>query len=72
MEYMTMQYPALIYKSKNNTYVANCIIKKIVGFGKSEELAVLNLEKLLNKENTDFPVKVKPVYTFLPNLINAN
>lgn len=71
MEYTTMQYPALIYKSKNNVYVANCIIKKIVGFGKSEQSAIANLEKLLNSEKTDFPVKVKPVYKFLPNLVNA-
>ena len=70
MEYTAIQYPALIYKSKNNVYVANCIIKKIVGFGKSEQAAITNLEKLLNCQQNDFPIKVKPVYKFLPNLIS--
>ena len=55
-----IQYPALIYK--NN--------KKLIGFGHSEQDAILNLEKILERENTDFPVKVKPVYKFLPNLVN--
>ena len=60
-----IQYPALIYKNnKNNVFVANCIVKKLIGFGHSEQDAILNLE------NTDFPVKVKPVYKFLPNLVN--
>lgn len=71
MKYTSMEYPALIYRSKNNTYVANCIIKKIVGFGHSEESAISNLEKILNREKTDFPIKVKPVYQFLPNFVNA-
>ncbi|MFR1503491.1 MAG: hypothetical protein ACLSUS_05240 [Opitutales bacterium] len=66
-----IQYPALIYKNnKNNVFVANCIVKKLIGFGHSEQDAILNLEKNLERENTDFPVKVKPVYKFLPNLVN--
>lgn len=69
-----IQYPALIYKNnknnKNNVFVANCIVKKLIGFGHSEQDAILNLEKILERENTDFPVKVKPVYKFLPNLVN--
>lgn len=51
-------------------FVANCIVKKLIGFGHSEQDAILNLEKILERENTDFPVKVKPVYKFLPNLVN--
>ena len=62
-------YPALIYKSKNNNiFVANCIIKKIVGYGKTELDAIRNLEILMNKTSLDYDIKVKPVYQFLPEL----
>lgn len=62
-------YPALIYKSKNkNVFVANCIIKKIVGYGKTEIDAIKNLENLMNKSSLEYMVKVKPVYSFLPEL----
>ncbi len=71
MTYTVLEYPALVYKSKNNTYIANCIIKKMVGYGKSEYIAVKNLENILNRNKTDFAVKVKPVYKFLSKL-NAN
>ena len=66
MLHTCIQYPALVYKNNtSNVFVANCIIKKLVGFGTSEEAAVLNLEKILNKQNTEYPVKVKPVYRYL-------
>lgn len=66
-------YPALIYKShKNNVFVANCIIKKLVGYGRSEKDAISNLEKILNTTNSDYPVKIKPVYQFLPELANKS
>ena len=68
MPFTVVEYPALIYKSKNNMYVANCITKKLVGYGKSEHIAVKNLETILNKDKTDFPVRVKPVYKFLSKL----
>lgn len=62
-------YPALIYKSKNNNvFVANCIIKKIVGYGKTELDAIHNLETLMNKSSQEYDIKVKPVYQFLPEL----
>lgn len=71
MTYTTLQYPALIYKStKSNIFVANCIIKKLIGYGKSEQDAISNLERILERENSDFPIKVKPVYKFLPELVN--
>ena len=69
MSYIILEYPALIYKNKkNDTYVANCITKKLVGYGKSESLAIKNLEKILNSKKTDFPVRVKPVYKLFSNL----
>ena len=72
MSYIILEYPALIYKNKkNDTYVANCITKKLVGYGSSEKAAILNLEQILNKNVSDYPVRVKPVYKFLPNLVEA-
>lgn len=66
---ISIQYPALIYKSKkNNVFIANCIIKNLIGYGHTQEDAVLNLEKVLNNLSKDYPVKVKPVYQFLPEL----
>ena len=62
-------YPALIYKSKNNNvFVANCIIKKIIGYGKTELDAIQNLEALMNKSSQEYQIRVKPVYKFLPDL----
>ena len=41
-------YPALVYKSKkNNVFVANCIIKKLIGYGQTEQAAIINLESNL-------------------------
>jgi len=66
---ISIQYPALIYKSKNNNvFIANCIIKNLIGNGKTEKDAVCNLEKILNNLNKEYPVKIKPVYQFLPEL----
>jgi len=66
---ISIQYPALIYKSKNNNvFIANCIIKNLIGYGKTEKDAVCNLEKILNNLNKEYPVKIKPVYQFLPEL----
>ncbi len=67
-----IQYPALIYKSKkNNVFVANCIIKKLVGYGRTEQDAITNLEEVLNRSNSEYLIRVKPVYQFLPGLAGA-
>ncbi len=59
MEKYFAEYPALVYKNcKNNVFVANCICKKIVGFGKTEYDALMNLEILLNRQSGEYPVKV--------------
>ena len=49
-----IEYPAMIYKSnRNNVYVANCVVKNLIGFGKTEEDALNNLkESLQNNANT--------------------
>lgn len=61
-----IEYPALVYKSrKNHTFIANCIMKKLVGYGKSESEAIRNLETVLNRLNNEYYVRVKPVNSFL-------
>lgn len=57
------EYPALIYKNdRNNLYVANCFVKNIIGMGKTETDAILNLEKSLSIISPNVLVKVKPMY----------
>ena len=69
---MNIQYPALIYKSRNNNvFIANCIIKNLIGYGQSENDAIMNLEKVLNQNSSEYPVKVKPVYKFLTDLASS-
>lgn len=62
-----IEYPALIYKSdKNNVFVANCIIKKLIGFGRTESDAIDNLQNILNTATgpcEEYFVKVKPLYS---------
>lgn len=63
MQISTIEYPALVYKSgKNNGFVANCIIKKLFGFGRTEQDAISNLESVLNSTSDEYFVKVKPMY----------
>ena len=58
-----IEYPALVYKnSKNNVFVANCIMKKLIGFGKTETEALNNLENVLSKIDEEFSVRIKPIY----------
>ena len=68
MELSTVEYPALIYKSKNY-YVANCIMKNVICYGKTEKQALKNLEKLLYNSQKEYFVRVKPVYR---QLLRAN
>ena len=59
---MIYEYPAMIYKSnRNNVFVANCIIKNIIGFGKTEEDAISNLKESLQNHSKD-EVVVTPMY----------
>jgi predicted RNase H-like HicB family nuclease len=54
------EYPAMIYKTnRNKTYIANCFIKNIVGFGKTEEEALRNLRESLSIHGD---IYIKPVY----------
>ena len=63
MTCLCVEYPALIYKNnRNNLFVANCFIKNLVGMGKTELEAIQNLEKSLTTIQSDYMVKIKPMY----------
>lgn len=60
-----IEYPAMIYKNnRNRGYVANCIVKNLLGFGKTEEAALSNLKNSL-QNLTDNEVSIKPIHGFL-------
>lgn len=60
-----INYPAMVYKNnRNNVYVANCIVKNLIGFGKTEEAALVNLRDSLQNLNKDCEVFVTPMYGF--------
>ncbi len=66
MDSAYIEYPALIYKSRNNhVFIANCIMKKLIGYGKTESEAVKNLERVLNSGIQEYFVRIKPVHNFL-------
>ena len=58
-----IEYPAMIYKhNRNRVFVANCIVKNLVGFGKTEEDALANLKESLQSINRKCEVAIKPMY----------
>lgn len=60
MHKTTVEYPAMVYK-KNNTYIANCIMHNLIGFGKTELDAVENLQKSMNEVLESYDVIIKPM-----------
>lgn len=60
-----LEFPAMIYKNnRNKTYMANCITKNMVGFGKTEEDALFNLKTSLQDLTQNEEVSLKPMYGF--------
>ena len=60
-----LEYPAMIYKSnRNRVYVANCIVKNVVGFGKTEEDAITNLKDSLAQIIKNSDITILPTYGF--------
>lgn len=58
-----IEYPAMIYKTnRNRTFIANCMAKNLVGFGKTEEEALDNLKKSLCNNTDACNIRVKPIY----------
>lgn len=60
----TVEYPALIYKTRtNNTFVANCIMLNLIGFGRTEKEAISKLYKSLSEIKKGYSVTIKPLYS---------
>lgn len=58
-----IEYPAMIYKNgRSKVYVANCMVKNLVGFGKTEEAAVDNLKESLKSVCELHEISIKPMY----------
>ena len=57
----SIEYPALIYK-KNNLYIADCLMFNLAAIGISEQVAIENLKKCIEKNNTDSEITIKPLY----------
>lgn len=58
----TIEYPAMVYKNrKNNAFIANCIMFNLVGYGKTEEDAVTNLERSMNEALDEYNIVIKPM-----------
>lgn len=62
-----IEYTAVIYKTnRNKTYMANCIVKNRVGFGKTEEDAINNLkESLYSLSTVQDEINITPVHDSL-------
>lgn len=54
-----IEYTAMIYKNRTNGYIATCMVKNFLGFGKTEKDALENLKEslLLVGEKGDFVLK---------------
>jgi len=60
-----IEYPAMVYKYRGNkTFMANCIVKNLIGFGKTEEDAINNLKTTLQNSTKNEEITVKPMYRF--------
>jgi predicted RNase H-like HicB family nuclease len=59
-----IEYPAIIYQNRRNGgYIANCIIKNLVGFGKTELDAIDNLKMSILQTSTEpYLIQIKPMY----------
>ncbi len=58
-----VEYHALIYKNqRSNTYMANCIVKNLFGFGKTEAEALSNLKDAIKVNQGANEISLKPMY----------
>lgn len=58
-----IEYPAMIYKTnRNRSFIANCMVKNVIGFGKTEEDAINNLKQSLENVTHSGEISVKPFY----------
>lgn len=58
-----IEYPAMIYKTgRSNTYIANCMVKNLIGFGQSEDAAIKNLKDSLLSLAEEVDISITPIY----------
>ncbi len=58
-----IEYPVVIYKNKkSNGFFANCIIKNLMAFGKTEKDAINNITTTLNDMEKEHFIRIKPIY----------
>ncbi len=58
-----MKYPAVVYKNPRcHTYIANCVVKNLLGFGKTETEALDDLKKTIQKLNEKCEIILEPCY----------
>lgn len=57
-----VEYPAMIYKNRTKGYIANCLSKNFLGFGKTEAEALENLKESLLSLNEKGEFILKPMY----------
>lgn len=57
------EFPAMVYKNnRGKTFVANCMVKNIIGFGKTEEDALNNLKDSIQNLTKSCDVIIRPMY----------
>ena len=57
------EYQAMIYRNnRNRTFIANCLMKNLMGYGKTEEDAIENLRKSLQATTGEFEINIKSLY----------
>lgn len=67
-----IEYPAMIYRTnRNKMFVANCMVKNLIGFGKTEEAAINNLKESLQNITEQIIEKSEISITPMYGLFNA-
>lgn len=57
-----VEYPTMIYKNRTNGYIATCMVKNFLGFGKTEADAIENLKESLMSLGEKGDFILKPTY----------
>ena len=54
------EYQAMIYKNyRNKTFIANCLMNNLMGYGKTEAEAVENLRNSLQASTGEINIEIK-------------
>ncbi len=62
MSIKTIEYPTVVYKNrKKNAFIANCVMHNLMGFGKTKNDAIKNLQKSIEDNVQGHKIIIKPV-----------